>query len=182
MLALDIDGVLNNGDDHALLRTLVVEQGLTIEQIHEDSQLPYRFFDRGNFVNVNTLQRLQELVRELDVTVVGISSWFTSKRSLDAIGSFLGLDIQYTTSSTSGGEDRVRALGDIIVERRPERLVVLDDQWHYYEAYGFTPHHVQPVNGLSEEDISSALTIACKPLDIHRLTVLRSLQDCRRIG
>lgn len=174
VLALDIDGVLNGGQDYIAL------QGLTKAQVNDDPGLPYRFYRHGDFVNVEALERLQELVKETRATVVGVSSWFTSQRCSASIGSFLGLDIAHVASDTCGGEGRVRALGDLIAILQPDRLVILDDQPHYYTEYGFAPHHVKPVSGMLISDFNRAREIATQPLDINRLMKIRRIQDGRR--
>jgi hypothetical protein len=182
LIALDIDGVLNSGADNARLYELVTEQGLTYQDIHNDPQLPYRFIDRGNFVNTNTLKQFQVLVEELDGDVVGISSWFGSRHDVWRIAEFLGVRILDKVKDTGGGEGRVRALGDYITIMLPERLLVLDDQWSSYREYGMMPHHVQPTVGLTDADFKRAREIASLPIDHERMALLRRVNDLRRTG
>lgn len=145
LIAIDIDGVLNSGECHEHLYQLL-KDGLTISQISDSSEYPYRFFMGGDYVNQKYVERLKGFLAGIEGDVVGISSWFTG-HDKDEIARFLGIPILTLTSSTVGDISRVRALVELVSIHRPEHLVIFDDQVEGYHEMGLSEHHIAPVGG-----------------------------------
>ena len=104
---LDIDGVLNSGQN-------------AWKFIHNPELLPqYRFLGKGDWVEVELLNRLIGLVKDEDAKIVGVSSWFTfikdPKAELKEIEDVLMLPVYDVSHSTGGGVHRGHGVFELII-------------------------------------------------------------------
>ena len=171
---LDIDGVLNCG------------QSARGYLANPETKVNYRFLDRGNWVEVELLKRLQGLVKDEDAHIVGVSSWFgcladneeerkAGLSSLQDIADVLQLPVYGISHSTGGGVSRGRGVLSWLREQGYQEgvdsFVVLDDGGDKYYAYPTIA--VNGWVGLSDEDIVKAKEILRKPLSLDACEVLQ---------
>lgn len=102
VIYLDIDQVLNNHDDHERLHHSLSSSGL----IPED----FRFFSRGDYVVMDKLNRLKEIVKLYNAKVVIVSSWSTFRGDGESICRFLGVPYHSDAYNTGGGIERGRGV------------------------------------------------------------------------
>lgn|SRR5574343_509409 len=140
-LFLDIDGVLNCYSD---------AEKLFLSEIEKKSNPNFKIYKSADFVCCNKLRLLQEIVTQTGCTVIGISSWFNSRRDPKDIGDFLGIEISDVTECTGGGIGRTKAIQKFLSEHEYRSFIVLDDQREGHDVFG--EHHICPErDGLTEE-------------------------------
>lgn len=152
LLFLDIDGVLNCYNDHI---------GRMIEKKNKVEHGNYKDFSKGDFVSVEKLNLLKNIIIKTDCEVVGISSWFNSTRDIKSISEFLNINIVAKTKDTGGGKGRVLAIEGYITENNIEKYCVLDDQSAYYSESVTGSYHVRPERlGLTPELANKVVEIS----------------------
>ena len=139
VIFLDIDGVLNNVKSN-------------------EESLNFPCIDEGN------LQHLEQIIAEVDASIVLISTWKEDYQEDDAIRSFINekLPIYGIT------DDKILNRGKGILEylsahRNVESFVILDDEAFDFEECGLIDHWVKTSYGcgLTEEDAKKAIQILC---------------------
>lgn len=170
---LDIDGVLNGANN--------------VWKFVDDPALEsnYRFLDRGNWVEVEILKRLQNLVNETGAVIIGISSWFISGRKgskgyikefgLEAIEEVLELPIFDISDCVGGSEERGRGLLNWLsrnnYDESKDSFVVLDDGGERY--YNFPTVISNGRTGLTDNDIILAKYFLNNPLSLDECLSLQ---------
>lgn len=140
-LFLDIDGVLNCYSD---------SEQLFISEIEKRSNPNYKIYKSADFVSCNKLKLLQEIVTQTGCLVIGISSWFNSRRDPKDIGKFLDITIHGVTECTGGGISRTKSIQKFLNENEYQSFIVLDDQQEGHHIFG--ENHIMPIKeGLTEE-------------------------------
>lgn len=140
-LFLDIDGVLNCYSD---------AEKLFLAEIEKKSNPNFKIYKSADFVCCNKLMLLQEIATQTGCKVVGISSWFNSKRDPKEIGKFLDIEISDVVECTGGGVGRTKAIQKFLAENENSAFVVLDDQQVGHDVFG--ENHVYPQReGLTED-------------------------------
>lgn len=164
---LDIDGVLNSGQN-------------AWKFIHNPELLPqYRFLGKGDWVEVELLNRLIELVKDEDAKIVGVSSWFTfikdPKAELKEIEDVLMLPVYDVSHSTGGGVHRGHGVLSWLKEKgydeTRDSFVVLDDGGERY--YGFPTVITNGRTGLTDDDIILAKEHLNNPLSLEECLSLQ---------
>jgi len=174
LIALDIDSVLNNTDDHAYLSSVYEREALSRDNLLNRFQGMLDFYSHngvvkyGWWVSRYRVSLVRDLVTSMCADVVGISSWFITQ-SHESVGEFLGFPINYTSTECGGGIQRAKGLLDFVLYHRPKYLVILDDQDMGWETYGLLPYHVKGINGVNMNHMSTAKTILSKEVDYHAL-------------
>lgn len=172
VVALDIDGVLNNLNKHTEIVDFVNQNDGILElPRHEIAKqvmanvegveyIPNR---HGDWIVRSLANRLKTSLHNKDVIIVGVSSWFKPGR--DQINAFiikwLGLD-EHTflvNRDTSGSMGRCRALEQLVFELMMispniEKLIILDDQEVGYNniELNLPIVHICPQWGLTNTD------------------------------
>lgn len=154
IIFLDIDGVLNsyegwvridNGDESNL------------RYLNEDK------YAKGSWVDNLLVDRLRELISNTEATIVGVSSWFTSRHDVEEVSDFLGIKITETTDYTGGGLQRGMSVDRYVNEHKVKDYVVLDDSLQMYnEEQQKNLIHVNGRTGLTDEDVQKAISILNK--------------------
>lgn len=145
-LFLDIDGVLNCYSD--------AEQ-LFLSEIEKKSNSNFKIYKSADFVCCNKLRSLQEIVTQTGCQVIGISSWFNSRRDPKDIGKFLDIKISGVVECTGGGAGRTKAIQKFLNENENSSFVVLDDQQIGHNIFG--ENHVCP----QREGLTKELQLKC---------------------
>ena len=145
-LFLDIDGVLNCYSD---------SEQLFLSEIENKSNPNFKIYKSADFVCCNKLKLLQEIATQAGCKVVGISSWFNSKRDPEEIGKFLDIEISDVVECTGGGIGRTKAIQKFLAENEHKSFVVLDDQQIGHNIFG--ENHVCP----RREGLTKELQLKC---------------------
>lgn len=145
-LFLDIDGVLNCYSD---------SEQLFLSEIEKKSNPKFKIYKYADFVCCNKLRLLQEIVTQTDCHVIGISSWFNSKRDPKDIGKFLDIKISGVVECTGGGTGRTKAIKKFLEQNEHKSFVVLDDQQVGHDVFGET--HICP----QREGLTKELQLKC---------------------
>lgn len=140
-LFLDIDGVLNCYSD---------AEKLFLSEIEKKSNTNFKIYKSADFVCCRKLRLFQDIVTQTGCQVIGISSWFNSKRDPKKIGKFLNVKIFGVVEYTGGGVGRTKAIQKFLEQNGHKSFVVLDDQQIGHDIFG--ERHVCPQKGgLTEE-------------------------------
>jgi hypothetical protein len=155
ILFLDVDGVLNSSD---FLRAIPKPEPGTI---FVPSKLGIRHFDPADMIDPVRVERLNRIVRGLDVDVVVSSSW-RHAYELEQLEEFLksrGYEgsLYDVTPKLSGHERHVEIKRWLSQLSGEPRFVVIDDDQD--AGVGFGHRYVQTVNGLEEEHVERARRI-----------------------
>lgn len=145
-LFLDIDGVLNCCSD--------AEQ-LFLSEIEKKSNPNFKIYKSADFVCCNKLKLLQAIVTQTGCQVIGISSWFNSRRDPKDIGKFLDIKIYGVVECTGGGVGRTKAIQKFLNDNEYSSFVVLDDQQIGHNTFG--ENHVCP----QREGLTKELQLRC---------------------
>lgn len=157
---LDIDGVLNSGQN-------------AWKFIDNPALLPqYRFLSKGDWVEVDLLNRLIKLVKDEDAKIVGVSSWFTfikdRESEMKQIEDVLLLPVYDVSHCTGGGVSRGHGVLTWLEEKgydeKKDSFVVLDDGGERY--YGFPTVITDGRIGLTDEDIILAKELLNRSLNL----------------
>lgn len=161
LFLLDIDNVLNT-DEH--IRRVNRDAGIETRQDFEE----YFHANPGAYLQPEYVERLDECLNDFspDPYIVLCSSWQTSfspeglTELLEEYG--FGHRVRerthdYFIAPSSTRLEEVRAT---IRSIDPDRLVILDDSYAYKSRdyrpdYCFENHHVQPEDGLTEENVKA---------------------------
>lgn len=79
------------------------------------------------------LENLKKIINETNASIVGVSSWFTSRHSLETVSDFLGIEIVDMTDYTGGGLHRGKSVEEYVDKYGIEGYCILDDshEQHY---------------------------------------------------
>lgn len=125
IIALDIDGVLNCSEDH---KRLIQNETTSID-----------FYQIGDYINIYKLNLLNSFIMNMlsknhQVTVLGISSWFSSRSNLHDLKSFFKFSNEVdflTIKNTAGvGNNRFKQVAEFIINNQFNQdvyLLYLDD-------------------------------------------------------
>lgn len=172
---LDIDGVLNSSQN-------------VWKFIKNPDLLPnYRFLNKGDWVEVNLLNKLIRLVEEEDAKIVGVSSWFTfiknKESEIKEIENVLLLPVYGVSHSTGGGVSRGHGVLSWLEEQgydeSKDSFVVLDDGGERY--YGFPTVITNGRIGLTDDDINLAKEFLNNPLSLKQCLSLQKNYKYREI-
>lgn len=143
---LDIDGVLNNMDDHAIWRT--------DRNNHLFLTSPY---NRGDFVSQHRLSILRDWIKRNDAKVVIVSSWVVLNDTGKMICDLLKLPYHSEAYSTGGGPYRGTGVLKHVGDNNIHRWVIFDDAKCMYEHNAtLLQHLVHVVRGLTEDHLVEA--------------------------
>lgn len=146
---LDIDGVLNTIETHE--KYLRNPEDASIVSKHLSGMwLPYE---------VAMVARLKNLLSMFPETcIIGISSWFNSRRDVKDVGKLLGVEITSKVSYTGGGLHRPLAIEEFLNKNWCDAFVILDDQVEGYEM--FEKFHVKTAGcGFTSDKFDEAVEI-----------------------
>lgn len=177
LIVLDIDGPLNSGEDHKFLINLH-KTGLIPNQMLQDESLlarlkvwPKNVNRIDNYVNVELVNNLHEIINAFDADILFVSSWLVHKQR-ELVATFLGLDINrcFVASDLSGGAGRCIATAQYVLANNYTHVMVIDDQKCFYDQYGLAPNRLPIVNkGLSDEIVKLALKEGMRPVNYVQL-------------
>lgn len=146
---LDIDGVLNT-----------YETLLKYQRDPEDPTISFNYLN-GMWLpyEVAMAQRLRNLLYLFPETcIIGISSWFTSRRDVKDVGKILEVEITSRVSYTGGGSGRPNAIQEFLDKNPCEAFVILDDQMEGYEP--LKANHVETAGcGFTHDKYEEAVRI-----------------------
>jgi len=137
VIFLDIDGVLNSVQGHQRIEDYEVLNGNYDENsiediIHCKNDLNGEIC-LGSWVERWLVNNLKILIQHTNAEVVGVSSWFTSRHSLETVSDFLGIEIVDMTDYTGGGLERGRSVERYVDKYGIKDYCILDDshEQHY---------------------------------------------------
>lgn len=143
---LDIDGVLNNMEDHEIWRT--------DRASHLFRTSPY---NRGDFVSNHRLSILRDWIKRNDAKVVVVSSWVVLNDTGKMICDFLELPYHSEAYDTGGGQTRGTGVLRHVADYGIHRWVIFDDAKRMYDHEEILLHHLVHVErGLNETHIAEA--------------------------
>ncbi|UOX40402.1 hypothetical protein OBDJBBDK_00078 [Aeromonas phage AhFM11] len=142
---LDIDGVLNNMDDHAIWRTNRASHLFRVS--------PY---NRGDFVSNHRLSLLRDWIKRNDAKVVIVSSWVVLNDTGKMICDFLELPYHSEAYCTGGGNYRGTGVLRHVSDYGIQRWVIFDDAKCMYDHDSTLLDHLVHVHGLTEADLDEA--------------------------
>lgn len=162
-LFLDIDGVLNS---YSKIKDAVEHnKGISSHKIliHPNGV---------DWVSVPLLDKVQKMIENNNLIVIGISTWFDSDESLEIISNLLGINILDKTECTSGTRERALSVLNWLEKHdySPESgdgFAILDDSPYY--NYPFVK--VDAKSGVQSKDIEKAILLIKQKID---------LKDCRK--
>lgn len=126
-----------------------------MSEIEKKSNPNFKIYKPADFVCCNKLRLLQEIVKQTGCKVVGISSWFNSKRDTKDIGKFLDIKISGVVECIGGGIGRTKAIQKFLAENEHFTFVVLDDQQVGHHIFG--ENHICP----QREGLTKELKLKC---------------------
>lgn len=146
LMFLDIDSVLNTADT---MRRVVAG---------DDTIIVWKSNGLVEIADPVYIARIHDIVQRTDCIVIGISSWFSSRRDRAEISKVLDIPFVDVIDHTGGGMSRVRSVQRYLDSHDWESFVVIDD------IPDFSPtlqaNHVQPIgSGLTEELADLAVRI-----------------------
>lgn len=114
IIYLDIDGVLNTWTD---LQNLIRGDG------------EYLQYNRGDFVEMGKLRRLQDLIERVGARVVVVSSWVCLDTTSKKVCNFLGVPYYGEPLNTGGGIERGRKVKKHMEQNglKDHQVVIIDD-------------------------------------------------------
>ncbi|QBX32700.1 hypothetical protein Asfd1_74 [Aeromonas phage Asfd_1] len=142
---LDIDGVLNNMDDHAIWRTDRASHLFRVS--------PY---NHGDFVSNHRLSLLRDWILRNDAKVVIVSSWVVLNDTGKMICDFLELPYHSEAYCTGGGPARGDGVLRHVSDNGLHRWVIFDDAKCMYDHNEILLKHLVNVHGLTETDLEEA--------------------------
>lgn len=149
IIFLDIDGVLNcyksfqnrlNGNHTNLIF--------------------WKGYGLTEFVDIEFVNRLNEIKRETNAKIVGISSWFSQRRPNDIsdISNAIGIEFHDKIDSTGGGLSRLGGITRYLEKYNIKDFIIIDDDPIHQTKY--KSRHIMPIgNGLTEELKENAISI-----------------------
>lgn len=162
---LDIDGVLNCKKSGEILRKLIKQQISKEEfdqfiKIMPSEELIKKNIINGDHVYLPILKMLQEFIKKHNLSVVGISSWFSFRYTVQEISDFMGFPIIAKTDYTGGGgSQRSRTISSYVEKNNIDEndYVVFDDGHHDYTLKNIIRIHGGI--GLTKENLDEATEI-----------------------
>lgn len=143
---LDIDGVLNNMDDHAIWRT---DRASNLFRTS-----PY---NRGDFVSNHRLHILREWIERNNAKVVIVSSWVVLNDIGKMICDFLDLPYHSEAYCTGGGSARGTGVLRHVADHGVHRWVIFDDAKQMYDHDEVLLSHLVHIEGgLNELHLAEA--------------------------
>lgn len=122
---------------------------------------------RGNglkeFADIEFINRLNEIKEKSNAKVVGISSWFSNRRSNDVveISNALGIEFSDKVDNTGGGCGRLYAIGRYIEKHNITKFIIIDDDPIHQTRY--KDRHIMPIgDGLTDELKNKAIALCAK--------------------
>lgn len=156
---LDIDGVLNSKVGYDLIESFDDKHGhYDKDSCEEIDHLLFGTNDNnlGSFVEKRLVKNLKLLQQLTSAKIIGVSSWFSSRRDIKEVSAFLGITIEDISYYTGGGLDRGRGVEEYCKDHGITNFIILDDSHEQmYEGRLLEEHliRVDGIVGLSEDNV-----------------------------